>query len=233
MQKNRTMYKPKKNRVEEGPKYKARWPQKSTSLKKSLKSMESPWILVKSLKDPLKVLEFWKWSLNIEYSMIYCILFPNHRCLEVSNYGEFAEFLHPWKLWKHPWNILEFCRENFMVTEKETKNEASLVNTKWPTMCCGLYPVHCFLTGRRWIFEAGSDTCVWDSNPEWYTVASFIYWTGISRHVLKSFFKVTKLFQWPIFMFNLSWSSYWSNFLNEKSKWSRLAIKNNVLVHVP
>ena len=52
--------------------------------------------------NPWKVFEFqWKFwkvlekTLNLEYSTIYCVLFPNWRHFAASNRGVLAEFWHP------------------------------------------------------------------------------------------------------------------------------------------
>ncbi len=89
-----------------------------------LKSWKSPWIPVTVLEGPWKVLEFSKWSLkslNLEYSTIYCILFPNWRhCAAYLNIRSrcSSEILTSLKIMerylKCPWVILEFCHGNFV-----------------------------------------------------------------------------------------------------------------------
>ena len=77
---------------------------------RSLNSLKSPWILVKILEDPWKVLESWKWSLK----SLNFVLSAIHRMLIlwiVAAMRHFhmacTQFQHPWKLRKDPWNILE------------------------------------------------------------------------------------------------------------------------------
>ncbi len=96
----------------------------AASLKKSLKSLKSPWSSVKNLEDPWKILEFWKWSLKSLNSALTQCNTSHANSSRQRHYATFSLELDP--VWtslkiakrslKYPWIILEFCRWNFVAT---------------------------------------------------------------------------------------------------------------------
>ncbi len=55
--------------------------------------------------------------LTYDYILLWFSFLETHCCNTWPlNLGVSVEFWHPWKSWKDPWIILEFCLGNFVVT---------------------------------------------------------------------------------------------------------------------
>ncbi len=107
-------------------------------LKKYLKpwipdrSLKRPWISAKMSEDPWKILEFWKWSLNLGCGSLHAFpkLSPPHS-IKSQCFRGVLTFL---KSWKDLWIMLELEHGHFVVTLGGSDNvgdDATFYDKNW------------------------------------------------------------------------------------------------------